>query len=135
MEVNEGCGEWLTVNTHRDLYRYNRLPFRAKSTSGIFQQVMETTLSRLSSAVDDVIIVGRTEEEHQRYLNDVLKKINACGFHIKNWKSAVLVNHRYLGSILNEDGRKPDSKIEAIVRMPTHRISRSTVLKDARLLW
>uniref|UniRef100_A0A5S6QRB2 Reverse transcriptase domain-containing protein n=1 Tax=Trichuris muris TaxID=70415 RepID=A0A5S6QRB2_TRIMR len=42
IEVDERSKELLTINTHRGLYRYNRLPFGVKSALGIFQQIMDT---------------------------------------------------------------------------------------------
>ncbi|VDN26003.1 unnamed protein product [Gongylonema pulchrum] len=67
VQVDEGSRELLTINTHRGLYRYNRLPFGVKSAPGIFQQIMDTMLAGLKGTVaylDDVIVVGQTEKEH-----------------------------------------------------------------------
>uniref|UniRef100_A0A914ZXC8 Reverse transcriptase domain-containing protein n=1 Tax=Parascaris univalens TaxID=6257 RepID=A0A914ZXC8_PARUN len=49
---------------------YNRPPFGVKSASGIFQQITDTMSAEIKGAVaylDDVIIVCRTEEEHQQW--------------------------------------------------------------------
>ena len=45
VEVEENCRELLTVNTHRGLYVYNRLPPGIKSAPEAFQQLMDTMLS------------------------------------------------------------------------------------------
>ena len=37
----------LHINTHKGLFKYNRLPFGAASAPTVFQQVMDTSLKRL----------------------------------------------------------------------------------------
>ena len=36
--------QYTTINTHKGLYQYNRLPFGASSAPGIFQRTMENLL-------------------------------------------------------------------------------------------
>ena len=36
MLVDENSKEFLTINTHKGLYRYNRLPYGVASAPGIF---------------------------------------------------------------------------------------------------
>ncbi|MFH4976831.1 hypothetical protein AB6A40_003540 [Gnathostoma spinigerum] len=123
VEVDDTSKELLVINTHRGLYRYNRLPFGVKSAPGIFQQIMDTMLSGLQGAVaylDDVIVMGRTEEEHRRNLDAVFRRIEDYGFHIKAEKCSFFRQSiKYLGFIIDKDGRRPDpAKVEAIQRMP-----------------
>ena len=44
MELDEDSKQYLTINTHKGLYRYNRPPFGVSSASGIFQRTMENLL-------------------------------------------------------------------------------------------
>uniref|UniRef100_A0A5S6R0S0 Reverse transcriptase domain-containing protein n=1 Tax=Trichuris muris TaxID=70415 RepID=A0A5S6R0S0_TRIMR len=86
VEVDEQSKELLTINTHRGLYRYNRLPFGVKSAPGIFQQIMDTMLAGLTGGVaylDDVIIVGKDSEDQQKNLEAVLERIDEFGFCIR----------------------------------------------------
>ena len=56
-----------TVNTHKGLYKYTRLPFGVASTPAMFQQVMDTVLQGLPNVIcylDDVLVTGSTVEEH-----------------------------------------------------------------------
>ncbi|PIO74254.1 hypothetical protein TELCIR_03744 [Teladorsagia circumcincta] len=58
VEVDDDSKELLTINTHRGLYRYNRLPFGVKSAPGIFQQIIDSMISGLNGVaayLDDVI--------------------------------------------------------------------------------
>uniref|UniRef100_A0A5S6QAU4 RNA-directed DNA polymerase n=1 Tax=Trichuris muris TaxID=70415 RepID=A0A5S6QAU4_TRIMR len=123
VEVEDNSKELLTINTHRGLYRYNRLPFGVKSAPGIFQQIMDTMIAGLNGTVaylDDVLVVGRTLEEHNRNLKAVLNRVMEFGFRIRPEKCQIGVKEiRYLGYIVNEHGRRPDpDKIAAIQRMP-----------------
>uniref|UniRef100_A0A5S6QM53 RNA-directed DNA polymerase n=1 Tax=Trichuris muris TaxID=70415 RepID=A0A5S6QM53_TRIMR len=123
VEVSEQCKELLTINTHRGLYRYNRLPFGVKSAPGIFQQIMDTMIAGLHGVVaylDDVIVVGRTEEDHQRNLDALLQRINEWGFHVRlNKCQFAKPEVKYLGCIINKHGRRPDpSRTAAITGMP-----------------
>ena len=50
--------EYLTVNIHKGLYRYTRLPFGVASAPALFQQIMEKILHGIPNVVvyiDDII--------------------------------------------------------------------------------
>ena len=50
MLVDENSKEFLTINTHKGLYRYNRLPYCVASAPGIFQRMMEGLLHGIPHA-------------------------------------------------------------------------------------
>ena len=85
VEVEDASKELLTINTHRGLYLYYRLPFGVKSASGIFQQIMDSMIAGLQGTVaylDDVLVImGRSKEKHDANLLAVLKRIAEFGFH------------------------------------------------------
>ena len=74
--VNNDSANLLCINTHRGLYRYERLAFGVKVAPAIFQQVMDTMLGGLDSAIaylDDIIIASKNMEQHTisaKYSND-----------------------------------------------------------------
>ena len=44
LPLEESSKEFVTINTHKGLFRYNRLPFGVASAPAIFQRYMETLL-------------------------------------------------------------------------------------------
>ena len=85
-------------------------PFRIKVASGIFQQVMDTMLSRLefvTAYLDDIFIKSGNKEEHSQHVLEVSKRINEYGFKLKDEKCIFfLTKIKYLGQIIDENGRK-----------------------------
>ena len=67
LQLDESSQEYVTINTHCGLYRYTRLPFGVASAPAIFQCTMETLLKGLPMVVaylDDILVAGKTEQEH-----------------------------------------------------------------------
>ncbi|EYC37500.1 hypothetical protein Y032_0784g2333 [Ancylostoma ceylanicum] len=123
VEVDENSKELLTINTHRGLFRYNRLPFGVKSAPGIFQQIIDSMIAGLNGCaayLDDVIVTGRNIEEHSANLEALFERIQEYGFRVRIEKCSFLIPQiRYLGSIIDAKGRHPDpAKIEVIKKMP-----------------
>ncbi|XP_055604578.1 uncharacterized protein K02A2.6-like [Uranotaenia lowii] len=61
MNVSEESRKYLTINTHKGLYQYNRLSPGLRSAPGAFQQVIDTILAGIPGVkpyIDDVIITG-----------------------------------------------------------------------------
>uniref|UniRef100_A0A5S6QKQ7 Reverse transcriptase domain-containing protein n=1 Tax=Trichuris muris TaxID=70415 RepID=A0A5S6QKQ7_TRIMR len=123
VEVDEESKELLTTNTHRGLWRYDRLPLGVKSAPAIFQQIMDTMLSGVKGAVaylDDAIVVGRTEQVHRNNLDAVFKRIEEFGFRLRAEQCILfLPNVKCLGFVVvGRSGRRPDrGKLSAITRM------------------
>lgn len=61
--VDEKSSQYLTLNTHKGLYRAHRLAFGMATEPAVFQQIMDTMLKRLPGVVDyigDILVVGKT---------------------------------------------------------------------------
>ena len=57
LNLSPNSRELVTINTHRGLYRYTRLPFGVASAPAIFQKVMDTVLQDLPKVIcylDDI---------------------------------------------------------------------------------
>ncbi|KAA3670143.1 uncharacterized protein DEA37_0006920 [Paragonimus westermani] len=89
VEVDDSCKDLPTINTHRGLYRYNRLPFGVKCAAAIFQQIMDTMLSGLAFAVsymDDIIFVSPSRDEHKTHSEQVFNRIHEYEFPLQKQK-------------------------------------------------
>ncbi|XP_021371365.1 uncharacterized protein K02A2.6-like [Mizuhopecten yessoensis] len=74
--------EYVTINTHLGLYRYTRLPFGVASAPAIFQRTIETVLQGLNGVgaiLDDVLITGKDDADHQRNLDATLQRLDDYG--------------------------------------------------------
>lgn len=74
--------KFTTINTHRGLYQYNRLPFGISSAPAIFQRTFENILQNLPHTcvyLDDILITGKTESEHIQNLEEVLTHLEKAG--------------------------------------------------------
>ena len=65
----------VTINTHRELYQYTRMPFGIASAPAIFQQTMDIILQGIPHTIcniDDILIIGVDDQEHLTNLEEVL---------------------------------------------------------------
>ena len=121
--LDEQSKEYTTINTHKGLYCYNRLPFGVASAPSIFQRTMENILQgigHVSVYLDDILVTGATEQEHLENLDTVLSRLETAGMRLKRNKCAFLLSAvEYLGHKISAKGLQPtDDKIQAIRRAP-----------------
>ena len=122
LELEEDSQELVTINTHKGLYKYTRLPFGVASAPAIFQRTMESLLRGLPMVcvyIDDIIVSGKTQEEHLHNLNEVLQRLQSAGLHLKKEKcSFFLPEVDYLGHTISAEGlRLSSSKVRAITEV------------------
>lgn len=114
--------ELTVVNTHKGLFKYNRLVYGLSSSPGIFQRIMVKLLENIPNTavfLDDILIGTNNIRTHVETLKTVLKKLNDSGLKIKKQKCEFLTDEvRYLGFIINSQGVKanPD-KIKPIIKL------------------
>jgi transposase InsO family protein len=123
VELDDYSRQLCNINTHRGVYEYQRLSFGVKSAPGIFQSIMDNMLAGLPFAtayLDDIIIVSRSQEDHRRHLHAVFQRINEYGFCVRLGKCSFFQpSIKYLGFIIDKDGRRPDpQKVTAVANMP-----------------
>ena len=104
-------------------YCFKRLPFGISSASEIFQRRINETLESIEgveASQDDILVAGRTMEEHDEKLKKVLDVIQEAGLKL-NLKKCVYRQPQvtFLGHKFGQDGVRPDpAKVKAIVDMP-----------------
>lgn len=103
-------------------YCFNRLPFGITSAPEHFQRKMSQILEGLKGVVcmmDDILIYGSTQAEHDSHLISVLDKIKASGATLNEDKCQFSKKSiKFLGHIIDGNGIRPDpDKVRAIVEM------------------
>ena len=82
--------QYVTISTHKGLFRYNRLPFGVASALEIFRRTMESLLQGIPGTVVYLDNIFWSPEKTQEYLHNltlVLQKLQDAGL----WLSRVLV--------------------------------------------
>lgn len=123
MELDEESKKYCVINTHRGLFRYNRLPYGIKSAPGIFQREMYNLLRDVPHTVvylDDILVTGATETEHKANLTKVVEKLSKKGLKVHFDKCEFFKpSVTYLGHKIDAEGVQVlDSKVKAIVGAP-----------------
>ncbi|XP_064400007.1 uncharacterized protein K02A2.6-like [Halichondria panicea] len=76
----------MTVNTHKGLFRYNRLPFGVSAAPSNHGEPHVQGLPHVVVYIDDILVTGSTEEEHLRTLEEVLDRLEKAGARLKREK-------------------------------------------------
>ena len=122
IKLTEESSRLTTFNTPFGRYRYLRMPMGAKCSSEVFQREMETHFGCMEGSeviVDDILIHGKTIEEHNDRLRKVLEKARSINLKL-NRKKCVIAEPEvnYVGHKLTGEGIKPtEQRIEAITNM------------------
>ena len=123
MVLDEDSRKYVTINTHKGLYQYTRLPFGIASAPAIFQRTMDTILQGIDGVacyIDDIIVTGRAAEEHLQHLEEVFKCLQKHGIHVRLPKCRFLQDSvEFLGHRIDADGiHTTENKLQAIVQAP-----------------
>ena len=115
-----------TFNTIYGRYRFKRLPFGIISAQDEFQRRVDEAyegLQGIAAIVDDILVYGRTKEEHDANLRAMLERTRERGIKLNEDKSVICVPEvSYFGHRLTREGIRPDpNKVKAIREMaPPH---------------
>ena len=127
LPLSEDSKPLTTINTHRGLYQYNRMPFGISSAPATFQRTMDNLLKGIPHVtvyLDDIVVTGITEAEHLKNLEMVLQRLQEAGVRLQKEKCVFLAPQiEYLGHLIDADGLHPlPSKISTTTHKP-HRTS------------
>ncbi|XP_056136247.1 uncharacterized protein K02A2.6-like [Lampris incognitus] len=123
--MDEESKKYLTVNTHRGLFTYNRLPFGGgASAPAIFQRTMESLLRGIPLVavyLDDILVSGVDEADRLRNLDAVLTRLREAGLRLRRSKCTFMQEEvEYLGHRVDAQGLHPVKKrVKAIMEAPT----------------
>ena len=126
LSVDQESQEYLTINTHKGLYAYTKLPYGVKSAPKLFQAKMDMILQGVEKCVckqDDILIGGVDSQENLRILSEVLERLGRYNVHLKLSKCEFLKpDVVYLGLRISEAGLQPvEEKLEAVKNAPAPR--------------
>ena len=112
----------LALSTHRGVLLQTRLPFGISSATGYFQDVMNQLTSDLPGVavyLDDILISGKTAEDHLNNLRRLLKRLNDRGLRCRIQKCVFAQDSvTYLGHTISRDGISKGPKADAVTKMP-----------------
>lgn len=120
--LDEESKNLTTISTHKGLYRYNSLPYGVASAPSLFQREMEEIFRGMRGVAvyfDNIYVSGRTREEHDKNLEEVLKRLQEKGLTVKFEKCKFAVSCvDFLGFKLDKSGlRVSESKTKAVREM------------------
>ncbi|XP_060862845.1 uncharacterized protein K02A2.6-like [Metopolophium dirhodum] len=123
LQVAPESRKFLTINTHKGLYCFNRLCYGVASAPSIFQSVMENILrgvSKVQVYLDDIIICGSSRSECEENVNAVLERLNEYRVKVNFEKCQFYCSSvQFLGHKIDCQGVHPDgNKMDAIRNAP-----------------
>ena len=122
VKLDHESAKLCTFNTPFGRYMFKRLPFGISSAQDVFQSIMSEMFEDIEGVevvIDDLLIWGTTEEEHDARLEKVLQRAQQRNLKLNKDKSQIKLKEiKYIGHILSEDGIKPDpKKVTAVTEM------------------
>ncbi|XP_070614630.1 FK506-binding protein 15 isoform X1 [Erythrolamprus reginae] len=126
LPVDEQTANAQTIVTHRGAFKCTRLQFGVSIAPGIFQSIMERLLSGVNGAIpyfDDILIAGENQEQVNKRIREVLKRLQDKGLRIKPDKCVWGTNSiEFLGYKIDKEGIHPTTeKLRAIREAPEPR--------------
>ncbi|XP_026746906.1 uncharacterized protein K02A2.6-like [Trichoplusia ni] len=119
LEIDEGSRYITTFSTGKGLFRYKRLMFGISCAPEMFQKVLEKLLlgcEGTANFIDDIIIYGSDEKEHNRRLNKVLQVLKDNNVLFNEDKCIFRTNKiEFLGHELTAEGIKPLDKYTGLL--------------------
>ena len=124
MMLDSDSRKYVTINIHKGLYCYTRLPFGIASAPAIFQRAMDSILQGIPQVLcylDDILITRANKEEYMRNLDKVLSRLQEYGIRVNTTKCVFLQNSvDYLGHIINSEGLHTSPKKTKAIQPTPH---------------
>ena len=124
VEMDPASSEKTAFTTYSGHYEFTKMPFGLYNAPATFQRLMKTVLAGLVRTccvvyLDDILVVGRTVEEHLDNLKKVFERLREAGLRLKPKKCSFLRKEvEYLGHVVSANGVRPDpQKLSEYVTM------------------
>jgi len=126
VEVDKEHREKTAFCTHEGLFEFNVMPFGLCNAPATFQRLMDMVLTGLQwnnciVYIDDIIIAGKTFDEHLNNLQQVFERVDKAGLKLQPSKCHFLQPRvPFLGHIVSAEGISPDpDKTQRVREWPT----------------
>ena len=124
IELDDETKQLLVINTHKGLYRYNRLCFGPSPAPAIFQKLVDNLVAGIpgvAAYLDDIIVTGQTKAEHLENLRRVFAALDNYGLKLQLDKCVFFAPEvSYLGYIISKDGLcASEERVQAILQYAT----------------
>lgn len=103
---------------------FRKMPFGLVNAPATFQKLMEVVLVELARDrcliyLNDILVVGKTLNEHNQNLSAVLQRIHEAGLRLQPKKCKFVQEAEYLGHLVSANGVRTDSKkVDAVQKFP-----------------
>ena len=123
LEIREDSRDLTAFTSHVGQFRYKRLPFGLANAPSAYMKVISHILKDCQNTVnylDDILIFARTLEEHDRYLQATLKRLQDHNITLNEEKCQYKKTEiEFLGRVLGSEGISPPKKsLDAILSAP-----------------
>ena len=123
--LDEQSKQYTAFSTVRNHWQFKRLSFGLTNAPSAFQREIQAVLSSFPSTkvivyIDDILILGKSFEEHLQLVNKVLKTLESYHMKIKPSKCQFFQKEvQFLGHLVSEEGiRKTPEYVEKIENYP-----------------
>ena len=122
IKLSQESSPLTTFITPYGRFQFNRLPFGITSAPEFFQKQMSKILNGLPGVlcmIDDVLVHGNTEQEHDQRLTAVLERLQKANVTLNKDKCQFSRRSvKFLGQLIDQSGVRPDpNKVLAIQGM------------------
>jgi len=124
MKLDDQSAMYCTFNSPFGRYKFRRLPFGISSASEVFSRTIDdifADMPRVETNVDDIIVHGRDDDEHDATVIELLDRCRKVGLKLNRKKCVIGVSELvFIGDLLTDKGVRPDpSKVDSIVNIDT----------------
>ncbi|KAJ3655671.1 hypothetical protein Zmor_014792 [Zophobas morio] len=122
VQLDDKSQQICTFSSPFGYYQFNRLPFGLKTAPELFQKLNTNNfgdIEGVSVYIDDLLIAGETEEEHDAILNKVIDRARKLNIKFNQSKVQYRKSQvKYLGHLFSKDGMQPDpDRIKSIIQL------------------